>query len=280
MLTLLNYDVIVSVIGANGISKLSGTYTSASTTIANTTLNVEADTNSNTITFASNFVVTDDTVRIYIRSKSAVNVRAGVIRTFGDTLVAGNLTEYMGSTQIRNLPGVVRISDVAPAGSIPSNWNPYFTGAGTADEFVLSSTGIVQDMVELQGALIVYTNKSIHSIQPTSNPSVPYATKPITNNYGALGTNSVLEFDGKHVVVGSDDIYIFSGHPGNIQSVADDKVGLIFIIIFTLMIDICSLFVTQLMMRFGYAIRTPQRLVQQLLLLMWPWYGITETTPG
>ena len=102
--------------------------------------------------------------RITVSSRAAVSVTAGVVRSFGDFLVAGNLTEVDseqpvfdsdGSVNmnriIRNLPGVVRTSDVAEPGQIPVNWNPFAAGVSTADEFVISDTGIVQDMVELQG---------------------------------------------------------------------------------------------------------------------------------
>ena len=45
-----------------------------------------------------------------------------------------------------------------------------------------------------------------------------------TSQYGAQTTDGVVEFNGKHLIVGSNDIYIFSGNPGNITSIADAKV--------------------------------------------------------
>ena len=107
-----------------------------------------------------------------MQTEPEIQVRAGVIRTYGDLLVAGNLTEMDRTDRnrvVRNLPGVIRTSDVAAPGSIPANWNPFKTGVNTADEFTLSSTGIVQDMSELQGILYIYTNDSIH---PTPNLSL------------------------------------------------------------------------------------------------------------
>ena len=76
---------------------------------------------------------------------------------------------------LRDLPGVIRTSDVAPAGSIPANWNPFSVGVSTADEFILSTTSSVQDMAELQGTLMIYTNTSIHSLRPTGNTTTPCA---------------------------------------------------------------------------------------------------------
>ena len=47
---------------------------------------------------------------------------------------------------------------------------------------------------------------------------------PVTESYGAQTTEAVIEFDGKHFVIGSQDMYLFGGHPGSIQSVADTRV--------------------------------------------------------
>ena len=168
-----------------------------------------------------------DVIRIEITSLNPVNTVAGVIRSFGDILVAGNLREVDSLTPtrtVRNLPGVVRTSDVALPGNIPTNWSPFAAGVSTADEFVVSDTGIVQDMVALQGALYIYSNQSISIMRSTGNSSVPFSITNVTDSYGAQTTDSVIEYDGRHFVVGSQDIYIFGGHPGSIQSVGDARV--------------------------------------------------------
>ena len=164
-----------------------------------------------------------DTIEIAIQERPDITVTAGVVRAYGSLLVAGNLREVSGNRIIRTLPGTIRTSDVAPPGNVPANWNPFRNGANTADEFTLSSTGAVQDMVELQGNLYIYTTNSIHSLQQTGG-NIPFGVRPVTNNYGADNLGSVLEVDGKHIVVGSDDVYVFAGHPGSIQSIADSRV--------------------------------------------------------
>ena len=126
-------------------------------------------------------------------------------------------------TNGRTLVGTVRTSDVAAPGEIPQNWNPFRDGANTADEFILSTTGTVRDMVELQGNLYVYTDTSIHSVQQTGGP-IPFAINVVTESYGASNIDSVIEMDGQHVVFGSDDVYVFGGHPGSIQSIVDGRV--------------------------------------------------------
>ena len=164
-----------------------------------------------------------DTIEIAIQERPEIEVTAGVIRAYGSLLVAGNLRETSGNRIIRNLPGTIRTSDVAAPGNVPANWNPFRNGANTADEFTLSATGAVQDMAELQGNLYIYTTDSIHSLQQTGG-NIPFGIRPVTNNYGADNLGSVLEVDGKHIVVGSDDVYVFAGHPGSITSIADSRV--------------------------------------------------------
>lgn len=168
-----------------------------------------------------------DTVIVTIRSRNPVQVRCRVIRAFGDFLVAGALYEQDQtdtSITIRSLPGVVRASDVAPPGSVPNNWNPFAAGVSTAEEFVVSDTNAVVDMCEMQGNLYVYTNDNISVLRRTGNPQVPLSISPVTDSYGCQTTNAVLEFEGKQIVVGSRDVYLFSGNPSGIQSVADGRV--------------------------------------------------------
>ena len=161
-----------------------------------------------------------DVYRIVIVSDPVVSVTCGVIRSYGNLLVAGDLREAGG----RVLTGTVRTSDVAAPGSIPASWNPFRNGANTADEFTLASTGIITDMAELQGVLYVYTESSIHAIQQTGSQSIPFSIGVVTSNYGCHNTGAVLEVDGKHIVYGSNDCFVFAGHPGSISSIADGRV--------------------------------------------------------
>ena len=223
--------VILNITSAAGVRRTTITFEEVGTPPAQgdavATLAFDPRTNSDTVSPSLvNYLTTGDTVVIIIRSRNIVQVRADVIRAWGDVLVAGGLTEMdaMNGNILRNQPGVVRISDVAAPGGIPHNWNPYSVGVSTADEFTLSTTGIVRDLVELQGNLYVYTDSSIHSLTRTGNTSIPYIANVVTNSYGALTRDAIHEFNGQHIVVGSNDIYSFSGHPASIQSIAADRV--------------------------------------------------------
>ena len=87
--------------------------------------------NQDVIEFGATAVQVGDTVNIRFQSENPVNVRAAIVRAFGDFLVAGNLVErdsLDASVIIRRLTGVVRSSDVAQPGSIPNNWDPFAAG--------------------------------------------------------------------------------------------------------------------------------------------------------
>ncbi len=189
-------------------------------------INQRPITNTTVITPDSGMVLSGDTVICKVRSSNVVTVRCGVIRAYKNLLVAGNLTEYdsTNTTILRRLAGVVRTSDVAAPGAMPANWNPFAAGVNTADEFTLSSTGTVQDMAELQGRMYIYTNSSIHSLEQTGSSVIPFSISTVTDSYGAQTLEAVQEYDGRHIVVGSNDIYIFEGHPSSIKSISDTRV--------------------------------------------------------
>ena len=179
---------------------------------------VEVDGRTHTITWGANDIATDTLSNLFITPA----LQSG--QTFPTNTLLTLVSETVEGDILRRLTGVVRSSDVAQPGAIPNNWNPFAAGVSTADEFVIADTGTVQDMVPLQGNLYLYTNSSISVMRPTGNPTIPLSVQPVTDQYGALTTNSVLEYDGKHFVIGSDDIYLFGGHPGSIQSISDQKV--------------------------------------------------------
>jgi len=193
---------------------------------------IYTDTATDTTVIVVGNLANTNTLKITVKSRNPVNVRAGVVESYGDLLVAGDLTELDSSnntTVIRRLSGVVRTSDVAAPGAIPNNWNPFKVGANTADEFTLSETSSIKDMKPLQGNMYIYSSNSIHVMRLTGNINAPVSFSPVTDEYGCLTTGSILEFDGKHFVVSNNDIYVFVGNPSNIQSMADGRVRSYFI---------------------------------------------------
>ena len=126
-------------------------------------------------------------------------ITAGVISSFGNVLIAGDFTSVSGGTTTR-APGTIRISSRAAPGSVPQSWTPGELGdTSTADEFELSDTSNVVTMVPLQGDMIVYTQDSIHRVGVTTTASTQ---RTVAQGWGALTRNGVLEYDGKHLVIG------------------------------------------------------------------------------
>lgn len=148
---------------------------------------------------------------------AGLTVTAKVIRALNYSLVAANLsiTENNITT---HAPGTIRISVQASTGAIPNTWEPGVT-SDTADEFELSSTAPILDMAELRGNMFVYSQDSI-SMLTIGNQTV---VRPYSKTYGILSTDCVVEFDGQHFVVDTNDIYVHNGS-GKIDSIADGRI--------------------------------------------------------
>ena len=172
-----------------------------------------------------------DEITIQIRSRNRVKVTCGIIESFGNLIVAGNLKETDSSDPtkvLRRQPGVIKVSDVALTDSFPTNWNPYASSVSTADEFTLSETSVVKDMKTLQSNFYIYSTEGIHQLRLTGNLNLPVSFSSVTETYGALSTKSVAEYDGRHFVVGKNDIYSFTGNPADIKSLCDNRTRVYF----------------------------------------------------
>lgn len=147
---------------------------------------------------------------------------AGVIKPIGYALMAGNLRQAAAGTIVMEQPGSIRISSQAAPGSIPTNWNVGAALLTTADEFELSQTSPVTDMVDLRGYTLVFTENSIHRVQVATGRQ-PTQVQNLNIGRGALAVDCAAEFDGHVFAVDFNDIYITSGS-GAVTSVADHAV--------------------------------------------------------
>ena len=162
-----------------------------------------------------------DGVITYVAETEATSVQAEVVIANGNVLVAGGLIEFSGDVAVRSLNGLVRVSDVAAPGTIPQNWNPFAIGVGTADELQIADAGTITAVNSLRGSVFVYTSDTITQLRISAQG---LSATIITTEFGAASQHAVYEFRGQHLIVGSDDIYLFSGNPGDIKSVADGRV--------------------------------------------------------
>ena len=146
---------------------------------------------------------------------------AGVVRSIGYALIAGNLTDSSGAI-VQTMPGTIRISSQAAPGGLPSSWTIGPELLTTADEFELSQTSPIMEIVDLRGYSLVFTGDSIHRVQ-LAQAGQNTRVQNLNTGSGVLATDCAVEFDGKVFAVDRNDIYI-TGGSGSIQSVADAKV--------------------------------------------------------
>jgi hypothetical protein len=208
----------------NGTNFVPGALPGTIPTVSGNHFQTYTDASTNTTVIVLGNLSVSDEVEITVQSRNPVAVTCGIIQSFGNLLVAGDLTEKDGTTIIRRLSGVVRTSDVAVPGSVPNNWNPFAAGVSTADEFTLSETNVIKDMKSLQSNMYIYSTDSIHAMRLTGNTNAPVSFSPVTDEYGLLTGGGVIEYDGKHFIIGGNDIYVFAGNPGDIQSLADGRI--------------------------------------------------------
>jgi len=146
-----------------------------------------------------------------------LSVTAKVIRSLSYSLIAANLSITQDGVTTY-APGTVRVSAQASTGNVPLVWAPG-VATDTADEFELSSTSQILDMLDLRGNMFIYSEDSINILTIGTVSRVT----PYSKSFGILNTDCVCEFNGNHFVIDRNDIYIHNGS-GNIESVADARV--------------------------------------------------------
>lgn len=150
---------------------------------------------------------------------AGTSITAKVIRPFGYSLVAANLTFTAAGPAVTRAPVTLRVSVQAVVGGFPTIWQPGLT-TDTADEFEVNASSEILDLCELRGNMMIYTYNSIH--QMANNGGV-MVVRPYAQSHGILNTGCVTEFDNQHFVVDRNDIYVHNGS-GQIQSVAEGRV--------------------------------------------------------
>ena len=130
---------------------------------------------------------------------------AQVIRTFKQFLIAMNIE--VSSTQQTNLVGW---SDAISDYNALPKWD-ITDATQDAGEVELSSTdGKVLDGQSLKDVFIIYKEDAVWAMQHIGGDFVFKFTN-IFDDVGMLTDNCVASFDGKHFVVGRDDVYVHNG---------------------------------------------------------------------
>ena len=141
--------------------------------------------------------------------------RCKCMRPHGNFLIAMDMTE----SGTRNAQ-VVRWSDPAAVGSVPTNWEP---GAGKyAGRLSLADTsGRIIDGLGLGDDFIVYKDDSIHRLIYTQDRYV-FRRRKLTGVAGIMGQYCVADIGGAHAVLAPGDILLIEGNQP--VSIADELV--------------------------------------------------------
>ena len=144
------------------------------------------------------------------------NWRAKSLRSYGDFLLGLSMTE--SST---NYPNRVRWSNLVSANSIPDSWDitDPTKSAGTND-LVQMKTPIV-DGGTLGTNFIIYSSDQVWSMEFVGG-SLIFNFRKLFTDAGLINQNCFCEFEGKHFVFGSQDIYAHDGTTR--QSICDERV--------------------------------------------------------
>lgn len=142
-------------------------------------------------------------------------LRAKVLEPFKGVWVALNITDLDDVVGRQDNPyKVMWSSAVRYVGDVPDYWVPLdeagdATGAGEAT-LVEDSSSIVAGK-RLRDRFIIYKRDSVLAMDYTGSPTAPFTFRNLWNDIGCYDLNSVVEWEGRHVVVGDSDVYATDG---------------------------------------------------------------------
>ena len=144
----------------------------------------------------------------------------GAIRVYKNYLVALDITK--GATRYKSL---VKWSDSAALGAVPGSWDETdaTVDAGETDlseKIKDVNIGAVIDCMPLRDTNIIYSDSQTWAMDFVGGRFV-FKFRQIFKNNGILTRRCVQEFEGKHFVVGSGDVYVHNGV--TFESVIDSR---------------------------------------------------------
>jgi len=144
------------------------------------------------------------------------NYRCHSLRSFGDFLIAMNLTE--GTTQY---PNRVRFSDIALANSVPSSWDATdATKSAGFNDLVQMETAIIDGM-PLANNFVIYSSDQVYNMEFVGGTFI-FNFRKLFDDCGVINQNCIAEVEGRHYVFDADDIYVHDGTTR--QSICDQRV--------------------------------------------------------
>lgn len=136
------------------------------------------------------------------------NERCGVIRPFKNFLIA--LDIYDNNTS-DSFPTKVVWSDTAPLGGVPASWDTGDPAVQAGYNILPDTQGRIVEGKSLNDTFFIYKNDAVWAMQFIGGSLVFSFRKVFSDGSGILAKDCVTEFEGKHFVVGVDDVYIHDG---------------------------------------------------------------------
>lgn len=128
-----------------------------------------------------------------------------VIRSYAPYLIALGITDARG-----DLPYMVKWSNEADAGALPSTWNPA-DATQSAGEYNLSDgQDIIIDGLKLRDSFMIYKEASIWRMDKIGGNFV-FSFRQVLGTSGAMNRNCIVEIDGVHCVLTGSDVIIHDG---------------------------------------------------------------------
>lgn len=144
-------------------------------------------------------------------------LRCKSIKPYSGYLIATGVTES-GTDQ----PYVVRWSDAIAPGTMAPDWDYTVTTNLAGRNELSGGDGAIRDQLQLADQNILYLDNGVYSMQYVGGQFV-FSFRKIFDDDGILTQGAVTEFQGKHFVVGNDDIYIHDG--ATKRSISDGRVS-------------------------------------------------------
>lgn len=144
------------------------------------------------------------------------NLRAGALRSFGDYLIAINITDA-GTDK----PQLLKWSTATEINEFPSSFDSTDLTVLAGENPLSALNGPLIDGLAMRNAFIVY-GKNQAFIMTLSNDQFVFNFDKLFDDGGIIAPNCAVEVDGKHYVFGSSDIYVHDGVTK--QSIADGSV--------------------------------------------------------
>ena len=127
------------------------------------------------------------------------------VRPFKNYLIALNIVK--SSVNFENM---VKWSDSVDAGGVPQSWDEADPSTDAGENILADSEGRVIDGVALADTFYIYKSDSVWGMNFVGGKFI-FNFRKVFNSGGALSQDCVVEFNGKHFVVGINDVYVHDG---------------------------------------------------------------------